>query len=151
MNSAPKSIGIKIRKAEPSDAECIARLSGQLGYPSSPEETSRRLAGMAASSEHAVFVAELPEGGIAGVAVVFVMRTIEIDPRAELAALVVDETRRSRSIGRVLLDHAEAWARSRGCASITLRSNVLRERAHHFYRRAGYAHIKTQKAFRKEL
>lgn len=106
---------------------------------------------MAASPEHAVFVAELPEAGIAGLASIFVMRTIESHPRAELAALVVDEPRRTQSVGRALLDHAESWARARGCASITLRSNVLRERAHSFYLRAGYAHIKTQKAFRKEL
>jgi GNAT superfamily N-acetyltransferase len=151
MDSALQSSGMKIREADPRDAESVARLCGQLGYPSSPEEVTRRLAGMATSPEHALFVAELPEGAIAGIAAVFVMRTIEADPRAELAALVVDEAHRPRLIGRALLDRAESWARAHGCASITLRSNVLRERAHAFYLRAGYAHIKTQKAFRKEL
>ena len=32
-----------------------------------------------------------------------------------------------------------------------LRSNVIRERAHAFYERHGYTHVKTQKAFRKQL
>jgi hypothetical protein len=34
---------------------------------------------------------------------------------------------------------------------MSVRSNVLRERAHNFYLRAGYEHYKTQKAFRKPL
>jgi GNAT superfamily N-acetyltransferase len=151
MKSAPKSSGIKIREAEPRDAECIARLCGQLGYPSTAEEVASRHAGMAASPEHAVFVADLNQGGVASLAGIFVTRSIEAAPRRELAALVVDEAQRSQSIGRALLDHAECWACARGCSSIALRSNVLRERAHAFYLRASYTHSKTQKAFRKEL
>jgi hypothetical protein len=34
---------------------------------------------------------------------------------------------------------------------MSVRSNVIRERAHAFYERHGYIHFKTQKAFRKPL
>jgi hypothetical protein len=34
---------------------------------------------------------------------------------------------------------------------MSVRSNVLRRRAHGFYLRNGYEHYKTQKAFRKTL
>src|SRR6266550_2924266 len=38
-----------------------------------------------------------------------------------------------------------------GCKSMSVRSNVIRERAHKFYERNGYEHYKTQKSFRKPL
>jgi len=34
---------------------------------------------------------------------------------------------------------------------MSVRSNVIRDRAHKFYERQGYEHCKTQKAFRKRL
>jgi len=50
-----------------------------------------------------------------------------------------------------LLRAAERWAKSKGCKNMSVRSNVIRERAHTFYLRNGYQHYKTQKAFRKNL
>jgi len=35
--------------------------------------------------------------------------------------------------------------------NMSVRSNVIRDRAHKFYERQGYEHCKTQKAFRKRL
>ena len=46
---------------------------------------------------------------------------------------------------------AEAWARERGCLAVRVRSNVVRERAHAFYRREGFREIKTQQVLEKEL
>jgi GNAT superfamily N-acetyltransferase len=73
------------------------------------------------------------------------------DPRAEVAGLVVDASCRSRGIGAMLMARTEEWAREHGCAAVTLRSNVIRERAHRFYERLGYQIVKTQKSFRKTL
>jgi GNAT superfamily N-acetyltransferase len=64
---------------------------------------------------------------------------------------VVDARFRSQGLGRRLLAYAEDWARERGCTEIGLRSNVIRDRAHVFYEKLGYQHIKTQKAFRKHI
>jgi GNAT superfamily N-acetyltransferase len=96
-------------------------------------------------------VAELEAGEIAGWIAVFVYRTVEADARAEVSGLVVDERFRSQRVGEHLLARTEEWARENGCRFIGLRSNVIRDRAHAFYERHGYAHVKTQKAFRKQL
>src|SRR5579863_6519134 len=151
MKPAPITFAGKIRAAQASDHARMAELAGQLSYPSTPEEISRRLQGMSSAADAAVFVAELETGELAGWIAVFVYRTVEADARAEVSGLVVDERIRSRRIGEHLLARAEAWAREKGCQAIGLRSNVIRERAHAFYERHGYAHVKTQKAFRKQL
>lgn len=140
---------IKVRAAEPRDFPQIAELAGQLGYPSTAEEIARRFSAMEKSSEHGVFIADFGEGRIAGWVGVFVQRTVESDACVEISGLVVDERCRSRGVGLRLLERAEQWAREKGCAEVRLRSNVIRDRAHAFYEREGYKHVKTQKAFRK--
>jgi len=129
----------------------MAELAGQLSYPSTAEEIARRLEGMEGSGEHAVFVAQGPNGEIVGWIAVFIYRCVETDARAEVSGLVVDERQRSLGIGQHLLERAERWAREKGCKAIGLRSNVIRGRAHVFYERQGYQHFKTQKSFRKVL
>jgi GNAT superfamily N-acetyltransferase len=151
MKPAQIAFAGKIRAAQASDHARIAELAGQLGYPSTSEEIARRLQGMNGSADAAVFVAELDSGEIAGWIAVFVYRTVEADARAEVSGLVVDERFRSQRVGERLLARAEEWARENGCRAIGLRSNVIRERAHAFYERHGYKHVKTQKAFRKQL
>jgi GNAT superfamily N-acetyltransferase len=151
VKPAPIAFAGKIRTARLPDHARIAELAGQLSYPSTPKEIARRLQGIKSSADGAVFVAELGGGEIAGWIAVFVYRTVEADARAEVSGLVVDEGFRSQQVGEHLLARAEEWAREKGCRAIGLRSNVIRERAHAFYERHGYAHVKTQKAFRKQL
>ncbi|MFY9804889.1 MAG: GNAT family N-acetyltransferase [Candidatus Acidiferrales bacterium] len=151
MKAPSSAFSGKIRPPRESDHARIADLAGQLTYPSTPDEIARRLKGMQGSPDHTVFVAETPTGEIAGWIAVFVYRTVEAATRAEISGLVVDECFRSQRIGEGLLARSEEWARERGCSAIGLRSNVIRGRAHAFYERHGYAHIKTQKSFRKQL
>jgi GNAT superfamily N-acetyltransferase len=151
MKPAPIAFSGKIRAAQAPDYARIAELAGQLSYPSTREEIARRLQGISGSAEAAVFVAELETGEIAGWTAVFVYRTVEADARAEVSGLVVDERFRSQRVGEHLLARAEEWAREAGYHAIGLRSNVIRARAHAFYERHGYKHVKTQKAFRKQL
>jgi len=80
-----------------------------------------------------------------------VSRLLEVPLRAEVNGLIVDEGQRSKGAGARLLEAAEDWARNKKCVSVSVRSNVIRERAHAFYERHGYEHYKTQKAFRKPL
>jgi GNAT superfamily N-acetyltransferase len=145
-----QEFAVEIREAQPRDYARIAELAGQLGYPSSAEEIAKRFDGMRHSNEHSVFVAQLG-GEIAGWVAVFVYRVVEAAARAEISGFVVDERYRSQRIGMHLLARAERWAREKGCRAIGLRSNVIRDRAHAFYERHGYRHIKTQKSFRKDL
>jgi GNAT superfamily N-acetyltransferase len=142
---------LKIRCARPSDAPRIAELSGQLGYPTTPRQMSVRLKAALRSKEGACFVAVAKESGVVGWIHVSVTPLLEVEKRAEVNGLVVDEKVRSGGAGAMLLQAGEEWARKKGCAAMSVRSNVLRERAHGFYLRKGYEHYKTQKAFRKTL
>jgi GNAT superfamily N-acetyltransferase len=148
--TASKFLG-EVRAPHPEDYARMGDLARQLGYSAATGDIAQRLAGMRPSSEHAVFVAQFADGEIAGWIGVFVYRGVELDARAEVSGLVVDEQYRSQGAGLRLLERAEQWAREKGCKEIGLRSNVIRERAHKFYERNGYVHTKTQKSFRKTL
>ncbi len=132
------------------DAGAIARLSGQLGYLSTEEETARRLLEVNGQAGHAVYVADIG-GKLVGWVHVYVNLSLVADKPAEVAGLVVDESARNRGIGAMLMEKAEQWAAEHGCGSVRLRSNVLRSRAHMFYERLGYRVIKSQRAFCKDI
>lgn len=153
--SSTRASSVKIRRARRSDANRLAELSGELGYPAASEEIEERLRRMKPASQHAVFVAETRTDGerceVIGWLHVSVSHLLEVETRAEVNGLVVGKGRRSQGAGARLLDAAETWARRHGCRSMSVRSNVIRERAHGFYLRQGYEHYKTQKAFRKNL
>ena len=139
------------RRARSSDARRLAELSGQLGYPTTAVEITKRMRRLKPASQNALFVAESADAGVVGWAHVSVTHLVEVGTRAELNGLIVGEGQRSLGVGARLLEAAEDWARKRGCPSMSVRSNVIRERAHKFYERRGYEHYKTQKAFRKPL
>lgn len=141
----------KVRLATPADAMQLATLAGQLGYASTPEQVISRFRQIARETEHLILVAENSVGALAGYIEVFPFRTIGADARIEIASLVVDESCRSQGVGRLLMEHAEAWGRANGFTEAGLRSNVIRERAHTFYGNLGYRVNKTQKSFRKKL
>lgn len=141
----------RIRAATIADSPQLASLAGQLGYASTPEQVASRFRKISADREHIIIVAEDSRGALAGYIEVFPFRTIGADARIEIASLVVDESRRSQGVGRLLMEHAERWGRANGFAEAGLRSNVIRERAHTFYENLGYCVTKTQKSFRKKL
>jgi GNAT superfamily N-acetyltransferase len=141
---------LRIRRAVQKDAERIAELSGQLGYPATRQEIAQRIKRMRPAALHAILVAE-SEKIVTGWLHVSVTPLLEVPLRAEVNGLVVDETQRSLGAGAKLLEAAERWAAAKGCKSMSVRSNVMRERAHGFYLCHGYEHYKTQKAFRKPL
>jgi GNAT superfamily N-acetyltransferase len=141
----------RIRRARAGDEARLAELSGQLGYPVEAKEMKRRLRGVVSWNRCAAFVAETRKRDVIGWVQVSVTPVLETDLRAEVNGLVVAEGQRTLGAGWKLLEMAEIWARKHGCKSMSVRSNVIRERAHLFYLRHGYEHYKTQKAFRKPL
>jgi GNAT superfamily N-acetyltransferase len=146
-----RQMDVGVRRARSTDAKKIAELSGQLGYPTSEKQMKARLKDALRDKDGACFVAESTEDGLIGWIHVSTTPLLEVERRAEVNGLVVDETVRSQGAGALLLAAAEKWARGKRCKSMSVRSNVLRERAHGFYLRNGYEHYKTQKAFRKGL
>ena len=141
---------IVIRLATVEDAERVAALSTQLGYPTTPDEARRRLMEVEREPAHVVYVA-VQEGQVVGWIHVCVRTLVQVDRAAEIEALVADEACRGCGIGHSLIQQAEQWIRERGCATAYVRSNIVRERAHGFYEGLGYDKIKTSLTFRKML
>jgi len=151
MKSNGKKQELKIRIANIRDAARLAELSGELGYPATPAQICQRLRGIRPAAQHALFVAETKGAGVIGWIHVSKQPLLEVDLRAEINGLVVGEGHRSLGAGARLLAAAEDWARKHDCKGMSVRSNVIRERAHRFYERNGFEHYKTQKSFRKPL
>ena len=135
------------------DACPVAALCGQLGYLATAAEVGQRFGILHNNqSDHGLFVAQSDEGALlAGFVHVYIERLLVSDPYAEIGALVVDANVRGRGIGRTLIVAAEQWARTQGCSEVRVRSGSARVEAHAFYQRAGYAFVKTQHRFRKEV
>lgn len=150
MNSDDKQ-RCDIRLATPDDAERLAALSTQLGYPATAEKMRGRLADLLSDSHHAIFVAHATDAQVVAWIHVFKRKTIASDGAAEIGGLIVDESCRGRGIGRALVERAAAWAREQGCGSLCVRSNVVREDARRFYTGLGFDGIKTQAVFRRAL
>ena len=145
---------VTIRAAREQDAEALANLAGQLGYPSTPEATRMRLRMLAGHPEHRVLVAEQHSVGrraVVGFLHVLLHPSLVHDKAAEVASLEIADSHRGKGIGQKLMERAEEWAKSQGCGMVRLRSNVVRTRAHSFYTRLGYEQWKTSLAFRKQL
>lgn len=125
-----------IRDAHARDAEAVARLLGELGYPAEASAAAGRLERLGIVGDR-VFVAEV-EGEVVGLAHLQVTPTIEYDrPVAKIGALVVDEKRRGQGIGRALAAAVEAEARARNCVVLFLTTSEHRDDAHAFYESLG--------------
>ncbi len=132
-------MGLTIRDAQAADAEQIAGLLAQLGYPTQPTAVEVRLERLSIVGDRLV-VADL-DGRAVGLAHLQVAPAIERDrPAAKIAALVVDEAHRGQGVGRALVQEMEDEARTRGCELLFLTTAERRDDAHVFYERVGLEH-----------
>jgi len=142
---------VRVRPMAAADTSHVADLTTQLGYPTSPDETTERFAPIVARpDDHAVFIADDGERAIGWVHVEL-LPSLASGLHANIGGLVVDEGHRSDGVGAELLAAAEAWAVEHGASRMTVRSRIARERAHRFYEREGYALIKTSHVFEKPI
>jgi N-acetylglutamate synthase-like GNAT family acetyltransferase len=127
-------VAVEIRDARRDDAEAIARLLGQLGYPAAASAVARRVEQL---RDDRLVVAE-SDGAVVGLAQLHVAPSLEHDrPAANLAALVVDEAHRGHGVGRALVESMENEARARGCGVLYLTTAERRVDAHGFYEQIG--------------
>ena len=140
---------VTIREVGPDDADAVARLLDQLGYPAPADAVARRIERHRASSSDSVLVA-IREGEVVGVAALHVSVALEYDgDAAKLSAIVVDARHRRRGVGESLVAAIEAEARERGCVLLFLTTAERRKDAHAFYRRLGFE--ETGRRFAKAL
>ena len=141
---------MNIRPARSTDAEAIAALATELGYPTSREQMLARLEVLNQRDSCFVAVAEV-SSTVAGWVAAERRLLLESGERAELVGLVVGVHARRAGIGKALVIAAEQWASGQGLQAISVRSNVLRPEAHPFYESLGYVRAKTQHAYTKRL
>ncbi len=142
---------ILIRSARSGDAQWIAVLCNLLGYPTSEQEVQKRLELLGNDEEHVVYVAYLPDEPVIGWVHVHVLKSLVVSSVAILGGLIVNQNYRGRGVGRLLMQHAEQWAKEHNCDTIQVRSNIVRQEAHRFYEKVGYTPFKTQLALQKDL
>lgn len=141
----------QIRRITRKDAEELAVLCAELGYPSTSEQCIARISVLEDRLDQQILgIAETGEDKILGFVHVRLNDLLEVDRQAEVAALVVREGQRGRGLGRKLLEAAEVWA-SEYTKTIVLRSRIQRVDAHEFYRRAGFTNTKTSYTFSKSI
>jgi N-acetylglutamate synthase-like GNAT family acetyltransferase len=139
----------RLRGARLDDAAALADLVTQLGYPSQPEQVVARLTALL-PADQGLLVAEV-NGAVVGMVHVNRWANLVVDDTAEIAALIVGNEWRSQGIGHALLGAAEDWAKQRGCSTLQVRTNIVRQRAHEFYFQNGFRQAKTSLTLVKQL
>jgi GNAT superfamily N-acetyltransferase len=139
----------RVRPASPADAEALADLCGELGYPSTTAQVRDRLC-LLDDPERTLLVAEAGES-IAGFIDVHVQRVVEEDPYAEVGGLVVRAGHRGKGLGAALLAAAADWGRRRGLGVMWIRANLARDGVHDFYPAVGCRRVKDQRVYEYRL
>ena len=140
---------VQIRTAGEADAEALAALSGELGYPSTPEQVLSRLC-LLRDPERTILVAQAG-GVVAGFIDVHVQRVVESEPYAEVGGLVVGAAHRRKGVGAALLEAAAAWARASNLRRVVIRAGSERRGAHDFYPAVGCRVLKHQHVYEYPL
>ena len=140
---------LRIRRIAAMDAEVVATLAGELGYPNEVEAMRARIRAIGESDLLLVAVdaTDRPVGFIQAHRVC----VIEVGFRVEILGLVVSSSFRRSGIARRLIEEAESWAKNIGAEAISVRSNTKRTEAHLFYPARGYKKIKTQAVYEKAV
>ena len=128
---------LAIRLADVADADAIARLLDQLGYPTEYVEVPERLERLRANHRAAVLLAERDDE-VVGLATVHILSVLNRHRDvAWLTALVVDESARGAGVGRRLVEAAEEFARQSDCERLSVTTHEHRTDAQSFYARVG--------------
>ena len=128
---------ITLRPAAETDAERIASLFTDEGYPAGPSDIVERL-GRFASPHSQVIVADY-EGEVLGFIALHALPRFEHGDRViRIMALVVDAGVRDRGVGHLLMEEAERIGRELGAAFVEVTAGHHRADARHLYESLGY-------------
>lgn len=134
MNDAPT---VTVRAAVASDAERLASLLTDEGYPAGASDLAERIERFS-SQESRALVAEAG-GEVIGLIAFHLLPRFETDERfIRIVALVVDPGVRERGIGRLLMTEVEAAARAEGASFLEITAGHHRPDARNLYESLGY-------------
>ncbi len=130
-----------VRPAAEADAQRLAELLTELGYPANAAAVTERLAYWQQDHASRVLVAEAG-GRIAGCISLHAIPYLERTGRwLRIESLVVEVGQRRAGTGRALIEAAERLAHDWGCVRIEVTSLRSRAGAHAFYRRLGFTDV----------
>jgi GNAT superfamily N-acetyltransferase len=128
---------VSLRSATPEDAERIAAMFTDEGYPSGPSDIVERLARF--DSEHSRVIVAEHDGEVLGFVAVHALPRFEHSDRIiRIMALVVDAGERGRGIGRLLMEEAERLGRDLDAAFAEVTAGHHRPDAKRLYEELGY-------------
>ncbi len=128
-----------LRSASTIDADDVAALLSELGYPCDAHDAAQRIATIVDNDRQALVVARC-DGEVCGLIALDFMYYLPLDTTTcRITALVVSTSAQGRGLGRQLLREAERRARAAGAARIELTSGSQRTDAHAFYKACGYS------------
>jgi GNAT superfamily N-acetyltransferase len=140
---------MRIRPAEPGDAEPLVTLIGELGYEVTGATVAAQLAVLLRSPPDRLLVA-CDDERVVGLIGCHALELLHIPGRlGRITVLVVAASHRRRGVGAELIAAAENHFRSMGCGRIEVTSGARRAEAHAFYTSLGFA--ETSKRFVKAL
>ncbi len=128
---------VTLRAAEPADADAIASLFTDEGYPAGPSDIVVRLERFA--SPHSRVVIAEHDGAMLGFIAVHALPRFEHDDRIlRILALVVDAGARERGVGRTLIAEAERIGLELGATFVEITAGHHRPEARQLYESLGY-------------
>ena len=128
-----------LRSASPIDADDVAALLSEMGYPCDRLEALQRIAAIVENDRQALVVARVG-GVVAGLIALDFMYYLPLGTTTcRINALVVSSSARGQGLGRQLLREAERRARTGGAARLELASGSQRNDAHAFYKACGFS------------
>ncbi len=134
MNDAAR---ISLRDAREADAERLATLLTDEGYPAGATDLAARIERFSVPGSRVV-VAEAG-GDVAGFIAFHVIPRFETDDRfVRIVTLVVDPLVRERGVGRLLMGEAERVATDEGAAYLEITAGHHRPEARQLYESLGY-------------
>jgi GNAT superfamily N-acetyltransferase len=135
---------VSFRDATDDDAEPLAALLAELGYPVPAVAVPARLARFRNQSNGRVLLAVHGHQVIGFAAVEITYPIHRADPVAHLAAFAVASTARRQGVGQRLIAAVEDLARATGCHHVVVSSAEHREDAHSFYPSVGWLPMGTR-------
>jgi len=138
-----EKLKVVVREATIEDLPAVLALYAQPelddGDTLAMDEAEAIFDSMRAYPDYRLYVATV-QGRVAGTFTLIVTRNLAHRGACSglVESVVVEAALRSRGVGRVMMEHARAHCRERGCYKMALSSNLKRERAHAFYDSLGF-------------
>lgn len=140
LTTLDRHLPVAFRQANLEDAESIAMLLNDLGYPLSLSEVHKTLQSVLREEAIQVVLAVSPAGEVVGLMTLHRFPALRLGGlQVSIEELVVAERHRGRGIGRQLIQHAVEYARRLGAVRLEVCGSLARESSRRgFYLKNGF-------------